>query len=758
MRIPALLFCALLSPSAFAQEPTATAAQIQTVRIEGTLYEKGTKRPLSDVNLFLLPAKLKATTDPKGNFVFDAAPVGEAQIVVNATGYRKLESQETIAQGDAPRKLYLERASYQGLEATVVGKVQKRDEAVRSLKTEQFLTMPGSGGDPVKAVQNLPGVARVQGFSSQVVIQGSAPQDTAYLFEEHPVPLVFHFGGLTSVITPEAVDQVDYLSAGYGPEYGRAMGGLVSLRTRNPTRERRKGFVFADTIKAGFLLEAPIDERSEYLITGRYSYLGFVLKQAVKDNPQFDLTVAPAFADLSLIYHTKPTDQDDVKVTAIASRDELKFLLKEPAREDPAVRGNFSTETSFYRLIPQWTRRFDGNKTGRLSLGVGQDVIKIDIGENYFDLKSYAVTQRGEWEQNLGDGWTSYLGMDNQFNRATVRLRLPTFNGDGGVNNPISSSETIELDVTQDDIFLGPYWRNKIKVSESKWTLMPNTRLDYFKTTKEVRPQPRLSARYDVDETFHYKTAAGLYVQPPEPQETAESIGNPDLRSPQAWHFTVGGEKDLREGTNRGFVVSSNLFYKLFEHLVINSSSFVTRDGVLVPERYNNEGTGKAYGAEFLIRYDGKPWEGWIAYTLSRSFRTEPNTGERVFRYDQTHNLNVVGSYEADNNWKYSARARFVTGNPVTPIIGGSFDADNDVFIPRRGPIYSERLDPFFQIDVRADKKWIYDTWILWGYIDIQNVTNQKNPESIRYSYDYSQKTAVTGLPVLPTIGVRGEF
>lgn len=62
------------------------------------------------------------------------------------------------------------------------------------------------------------------------------------------------------------------------------------------------------------------------------------------------------------------------------------------------------------------------------------------------------------------------------------------------------------------------------------------------------------------------------------------------------------------------------------------------------------------------------------------------------------------------------------------------------------------------QLDLRADRKWIYDTWILSLYIDIQNVSSQKNQEGVMYAYDYSEKKEITGLPILPTFGLKGEF
>jgi hypothetical protein len=85
-------------------------------------------------------------------------------------------------------------------------------------------------------------------------------------------------------------------------------------------------------------------------------------------------------------------------------------------------------------------------------------------------------------------------------------------------------------------------------------------------------------------------------------------------------------------------------------------------------------------------------------------------------------------------------------------------DLNNDVYIPIRGGIFSERMGGFFQLDLRLDKKWIYNTWIMTAYLDIQNITNRENPERINYSYDYRQSGVVAGVPLLPTLGVKAEF
>jgi hypothetical protein len=43
-------------------------------------------------------------------------------------------------------------------------------------------------------------------------------------------------------------------------------------------------------------------------------------------------------------------------------------------------------------------------------------------------------------------------------------------------------------------------------------------------------------------------------------------------------------------------------------------------------------------------------------------------------------------------------------------------------------------------------------------FLDVQNVTNRKNPEEIAYSATFSQRDYISGLPILAVVGARMEF
>lgn len=753
-------------PNSLSAEPNTSpsAPSIDEVKSEiktdfkGEIFEKGSRIPLKEVNVFLLPSKLKAQTNNQGEFHFENISEGTYQIVLNLPGYKKFEKTVAVSSGSSKLKYYIEKESYLSFETTVVGQKQKRDQTQKSLTQEQFLGMPGSGGDPVKAVQNLPGVNRVQGFSSQVVIQGGEPKDTAYNIDGHDIPIVFHFGGLSSVVMPEALEQVDYLSAGYGSDYSRATGGIIGLKTKIPNSgdRNKKSFFFADNLRIGGLYESNIDPNTSYLISGRASYVGLFLQQVAKNNEDFNLTVAPEFYDVTGIYHKKLNDTDDFNLVALASRDTLAFVLKEPFKTDPSFRGRFYNETQFYRFIPSWSRKIDNERNLKVSAGLGQNQLLVDLGQQFFNLQSEIVSFRGEFEQRYTPQWISQVGVDNLYGNAKVKIKIVQPRSEGGVSNPFSSGEIKERDVTAKLSNIGLY--NRHEITSGAWTYTPGLRLDKYSLTKETFLSPRMAVKWSLDNDWVLKSATGLYYQPPEPQEQDKAFGNPEIKSPRATHFTFGFEKDFRKGSSDGFSFQSQFFDKWLDKLVDPSYAQVEREGVLVDENYNNDGGGRSYGIENQLKWNDPLWEVWLSYTWSESFRWNKNISKYKHAYDQTHNLNLVASKKLENNWKVASRFRYVTGNPVTPVVSGIFDADNDVYIPQRGGLYSERYKDFYQLDLRIDKKWILDEEIWTMYLDIQNVLNTKNPESIEYSYNYSQKEYISGLPFLPAFGVKGEF
>ncbi len=101
---------------------------------------------------------------------------------------------------------------------------------------------------------------------------------------------------------------------------------------------------------------------------------------------------------------------------------------------------------------------------------------------------------------------------------------------------------------------------------------------------------------------------------------------------------------------------------------------------------------------------------------------------------------------------------RYSSGNPYRRAVGAVYDVDADRYQPVLEASAGARTPPFFQLDLRADKRWTYRSWILSAYLEVQNATNRKNPEAAAYNYDYSRQGWMTGLPLFPSFGIRAEY
>jgi hypothetical protein len=120
--------------------------------------------------------------------------------------------------------------------------------------------------------------------------------------------------------------------------------------------------------------------------------------------------------------------------------------------------------------------------------------------------------------------------------------------------------------------------------------------------------------------------------------------------------------------------------------------------------------------------------------------------------------LSLALGYELGAGWHAGARFRYVTGNPLTPVVGSFYDAGSDLYYPIYGEHNEERDPAFHQLDLRIEKGFQIGSGKLAIYLDVQNVYAADNPEGFTYSYDYRERKPTTGSPFFPNLGLRGEL
>ena len=148
-----------------------------------------------------------------------------------------------------------------------------------------------------------------------------------------------------------------------------------------------------------------------------------------------------------------------------------------------------------------------------------------------------------------------------------------------------------------------------------------------------------------------------------------------------------------------------------------------------------------------------------ISYGLARSERARnDDSSYRLFDFDQTHVFTALASYEIGAGFEVGTRFRLSSGFPRTAVTGAYFVSRTDSYEPLFAGQNEDRLPTFVQLDVRLSKKFDLGAVDLEAYLDVQNVTHHQNVEEIVYSDDYSESGAITGVPILPVVGLRSSW
>jgi TonB family protein len=744
--------------------PAAPARQ-PVVNFSGQLRERGTRLPMAGVLVTVFrddgpaPVGFEASADATGAFrLVDLAP-GEWKVLIEAPGYYPFRTTEEIHAGEAVTvTYYVEKGSYNPYDVTVTATRPRKEVSRTVITAAEIDKVPGTAGDPISVVQNFAGVARAPLLSGQIIVRGSAPQDTLVFLDGTEIPFIYHFGGLRSVIPIGMLDSLEFYPGNFSPTYGRAIGGIIDVQVKRLQPKKISGYADVSILDTSVYLEAPLGNKGGVAIAGRRSYLGTVLGAAIPSDVA-NLTVAPRYYDYQLVANYRPAPAHDLRAFFLGSDDRFEILFKDPGDISTQVSSNsFSTSTTFYRSILTY-RYLPGNGFENMAqVSQGRTKTAANLGQLTFDLDIYSSQLRDTAKKKLADWGTLSLGADVAFSKTSGLVRLPPPPKEGQPPPPFDINQLIETRFA-DVIYWSPAGFAELELRPRPGLLiLPGVRADYFTRVHEGVVQPRITARYQLGERFTLKGGAGLFAQEPTFDETDPAFGNPKLKTQRALHYSAGTEFKPRPY----LTFDATVFYKDMSHMVSRTGAQYTDDdgGVLRPLRYDNNGLGRAYGLELVARHDfAHNLTGWVAYTLSRSERLDSgNTAYRLFDFDQTHILTVLGSYTLPRNWQVGGRFRFVTGNPTTPVVGAVFNASRDEYDPIYGQVNSGRIAAFHQLDVRVDKRWVYQSWMLDVYLDIQNIYNRANPEGQSYNYNFRKSQVQQGLPILPILGVRADF
>jgi TonB family protein len=744
------------------------------INFEGVVVDRYKKRPIARVKIAIKDLQVDTLTDDAGGFAFTDLPVGSHQVELSGDGLITVTTEEEIGAKQKRTVKYYAELREEGIDDEQVVKATriKKETASVSIRTEEARKVPGTQGDTLKVVQNLPGVGRSSFGSGQLIVWGSAPNETRVFLDGVDIPALYHGGGLRSTINSDLIKSIELTPGAYGAEHGGGIGGLVQAETRALPRSGTHGYAALDVIDASALITTALSDTARLAVAARRSHLDWVLSK-ITSTDVGDFVPIPQYYDGQALVQLELGKDEVLEIAGLGSDDRLTRTID---ASDPGEVRRQATHDRYYRGFARYSRILGDGSSVFIVPSVGWDgnTTNASFGAvpTSLDVGTWRYALRAGYRRKVDPGVTLSLGIDGSGQRTTASrfgsVNLPPREGDITVFGQPPGDQVNADRWTTSIVTVAPYAFAELTLGSLAVT--PGLRIDpYVIDGSQLTPmvgslptigyrrmelaiEPRLSATYQVSRDLQLRAGGGIYEQPPDPADLSAVFGNPTLGLIRAYHASAGGSYRLI-GT---LTLELLGFAKYIENLASRSTLATPPLATAVVQ----DGIGRSYGGQVLLRQQlSHGLFGWITYSLIRSERKDhPDADWRLLDYDQTHVASVLASYDLGSGWQVGGRFRYATGVPRTPVTGAYFDARDDQFEPLFGAQNTTRVPAFYQLDARLERTFAVSGHRTNVFLDVQNLTDRKNPEEIIYNFDYTVRRYITGLPTLAVIGAKVEL
>lgn len=743
--------------------------------IRGIVSDEATAEPIVYTQVKIEGDNMKRTTrtDLNGFFLSNRIPGGEYRIIVKYFGYDSFSKAINLKEGERLNlNIKLTPASKEIDVTVITGERENKEKNVNISKVEitpqQIQSLPSIGGEPdiAQYLQVLPGVVFTGDQGGQLYIRGGSPIQNKILLDGMTIYNPFHSIGLFSVFDVDIIKSADVYTGGFDASYGGRISAIMDITTRDGDKNKMGGKISVSPFSSKILVETPLQKYndttggSSILLTARNSYL---------------TQTAPIFYSYA--------GDDGLPYNFLDFYG--KYSLYAPSGSKFSVFGfRFQDDVKFPN-----TTNYNWN-----SFGIGSKVFLLPSSssttlEANIAYSRYFVQQI---EQDLAPRQSAIGGIDGGldftyfYGNDIIKygVDLNTFSTDFSYTN--SSNRLVEQRGFMTEI--AGYARYSKIIGNL--VLDPSIRLHYYASFSEFSPEPRISAKYVVNDWLRFKASGGLFSQNLLSAQSDRDVVNlfygflssPDNLPRQAFgeevdsrlqtarHTIFGAEIDITknldfqvEAYNKNFTQLTNINRnKIFD----NTPAFADKPEYLKTD-YIIE-TGFARGLDFNFKYTLPRFYVWATYSLSEVERTD-ELGSYNPHWDRRHNSNIIVNYNPDKKKtiELSLRFNYGSGFPFTRTVGfyeyfNFQEGINTNYISGNGDLgiiyeaFNEgRLIDYHRLDVSAKKDFIFtEKSTLSLTLSVVNAYNRVNI----FYFDRIQYKQVNQLPIMPSLALQYSF
>ena len=723
--------------------------------VSGTIRDKKTGEVLIGASAYLLEIPRSGITSNSYGFYSLTAAPGNYTMIISFTGYQA-DTEAISLHKNLQMPIGLGAGGDQLTE--VVISARKRDEnvtkplmGVQKLTTNEIKNIPVLFGekDVLKTLQLLPGIQAAGDGNSGFYVRGGGADQNLILLDEATVYNPSHLLGFFSTFNSDAIKDITIYKGGMPAEYGGRLSSVVDIKMNDGNNQDYHLGGGIGLISSRLNAEGPIvQDRGSFTVSARRTYADLFLKlsrdSSIRDNTLY-------FYDLNLKANYKIDENNRVYLSGYFGRDALGFGH------------TFGIDYGNATGTARWNHVFNSRLFSNTSLIYSNYnyTIKVNSGTNDIGVVSYIR------DLALKEDLQYYVNADNKINFGLSVIHHEISPGVITASNASSiNALTLQSKYSLENAaYISHEWSPTQKLhfiyglrATTFTVLGPGNFYTYdpsgdaidtahYNSGQVVKNyfnlEPRFSTSIQINDESSVKLAYSRNTQVLHLLSNSTTSNPTDIWIPSSNNVKPEIADQVSTGyfrnfSNNRYEFSSEIYYKALQNQIDykNGAQLIANENV---ESQLLFGKGRAYGLELFFKKKVGKLTGWVSYTLSRTeLQIDGINMDKWYpaKYDRTHDISLVGIYQASKKWTLSATWVYYTGNAVT-FPSGKYQVDGQTafyYTERNGyrmPAY-HRMDVAATLLAKKTKKfessWTFSIYNLYGRENAYSIMFQNDP------------------------------
>jgi len=722
-------------------------------------------------------------------------PEGAHQFVFSFIGYKPVEI-TILLDKDKKVDQEMKESLTTMKEVEIIGRSDKPLFLNKQISEFRFSSktlskLPGITGDKdiIKSLQMVPGIETFGDGSSMFFVRGGSSDQNLILVDEVPLYNASHLFGFLSVISPDAISDMEVYKGDFPVKYGDRLSSVVDIKTKDGNKKR---FGFGGNLgpyTSTLYVEGPIiKDKSSFYLGGRYSTLQWLANLYYKNQD-----VSIGFFDLNAKLNFKLNDKNRLFATFYIGNDQLE-------RKTSTAISTYGISWNNVLGTLRWNHEFNKKLFSNTTFYVTRYQYLLYLSEDRKEYWNSSISNINlktdfSWFLNPNNTFTAGLSINTHaLDAGNVNLNdeeakeIPNYNcveytfyvgNQQNIGKKISLRYGLRLPIWQD---LGPttvYYFDgnydvidtfdveKNAVYSSYASLEPRINITYL-----ISPSSSLKAGYS--RTTQFLNELNNSISPFTSLAVWVPAG-PNIEPRKADQFSLGYFNGFFKERIK---FSAESYYRKYHNYI----DYAPHANMLYNPLIEGElrpGEAYSYGIELMLRKPSGRFTGWIGYTYSRIFVKTPgvNDGKEYSAFqDRPHNVNIFLSYDTENRWTFSANWILLSGAAIsTPI---RFYDYNGYVVPEYGDKNNDRLPSYHRLDLSVNFRLNKNEQSRYRHnliLNLYNAYGRTNPYFLSYNRivgqggdyvvpaDHSQAneivpTAMSVSEIIPSINYQFRF